>query len=139
MSHSLRLRTSPLSIPSLSYKSKEERVRRNDSRETKKLALDCEMVELDGAINGLARVSVVNYYGHILLDSLVKPPRGTRITDYRTKYSGITPKLMWGSPSQLITTHEEALLKTKRLLKDAVVIGHSLWNDFAALEYDSHP
>ena len=32
------------------------------------MALDCEMVELDGAANGLARVSVVNYYGHILLD-----------------------------------------------------------------------
>ena len=75
------------------------------SRETKKVALDCEMVELDGATNGLARVSVVNYHGHILLDRIVKPPRRSHVTDYRAKYSGITPKLMWGSPSHLVASH----------------------------------
>ena len=107
-----------------------------DNRETKKLSLDCEMVELDGSANGLARVSVVNYHGHILLDRIVRPPRGARITDFRTKYSGISAKLMWGSPSHMVLSHEEALLHTKKLLKDAVVVGHSLWNDFSALQHE---
>ena len=65
----------------------------------------------------------------------MRPPRGSKITDYRTKYSGITAKLMWGSPANLVTSHDEALKETKRLLKDSVVVGHSLWNDFASLEY----
>lgn len=40
----------------------------------------------------LARVSIVNYYGEVLLDRFVKSRR--EITDYRTQFSGITPELL---------------------------------------------
>ena len=59
--------------------------------ETSKVAIDCEMVEVDRWGEGLARVSIVNYHGHILMDKYVIP-EGDQITNYRTWVSGITPE-----------------------------------------------
>lgn len=58
-------------------------------RPGKYLALDCEMVGvgLDGVESSLARVSIVNYYGAVLLDEFVRQKE--RVVDYRTKYSGV--------------------------------------------------
>jgi hypothetical protein len=44
----------------------------------------------DGEESALARVSLVNYNGALLLDEYVKPLE--RVTDFRTAVSGITPK-----------------------------------------------
>jgi hypothetical protein len=41
--------------------------------ETSVVAVDCEMVETDRFGEGLARVSIVNYNGNILLDKFVIP------------------------------------------------------------------
>jgi len=49
------------------------------------------MVELDGKQDGLARVSVVNYNGIVLIDKFVLPQEGRQVTDYRTWVSGVTP------------------------------------------------
>ena len=59
---------------------------------TKFVAIDCEMVGVGerGERSALARVSVVNFFGQVLLDSFVKPQE--RVTDYRTKWSGVRPK-----------------------------------------------
>lgn len=53
------------------------------------LAIDCEMVGIgpDGSKNSLARVSIVDYNGMILLDTFVRQRRV--VTDYRTFVSGI--------------------------------------------------
>jgi RNA exonuclease 4 len=53
------------------------------------IAIDCEMVGvgLTGSISSLARVSLVNYHGVVILDEYVKP-RGY-VVDYRTRWSGI--------------------------------------------------
>ena len=58
------------------------------------VAIDCEMVGvgLDGIESALARVTIVNYYGVIILDKYVRPME--RVTDFRTEVSGITPKLL---------------------------------------------
>jgi RNA exonuclease 4 len=40
----------------------------------------------------LARVSVVNYFGAVLLDEFVQPKE--RVTDWRTQWSGIRAKDM---------------------------------------------
>ena len=58
--------------------------------ETNIVALDCEMVEVDRWSEGLARVSIVNYYGNILMDKFVIP-EGIEITNYRSWVSGVTP------------------------------------------------
>ena len=63
------------------------------------IAIDCEMVGVGlKKESALARVSIVNYYGvvwyfhsifmeQLLYDTFVKPP--SKITDYRTEFSGI--------------------------------------------------
>ena len=51
--------------------------------------MDCEMVGVgpEGAESILARVSIVNFFGHCLYDKYVKP--SATVTDYRTHVSGI--------------------------------------------------
>lgn len=61
-----------------------------DRGETDIVGLDCEMVEVEGRNEALARVSVVNYYGHVLMDKFVIPSK--RITDYRSWVSGVHPE-----------------------------------------------
>ena len=53
------------------------------------MALDCEMVGVEGSQEALARVSIVNYNGHVLMDKFVRPKK--RITDFRTWVSGVHP------------------------------------------------
>lgn len=58
------------------------------------LALDCERVLTDKG-EMLARVSVVNFYGNIVFDTLVKPCRyhseQPNVIDYREWITGIKP------------------------------------------------
>ncbi len=61
-------------------------------RVTKILALDCEMVEIDSLYNGLARISVVNEHGDILVNTYCKPPG--KITDYRCEITGLNPGVL---------------------------------------------
>lgn len=58
-------------------------------RPGKYLAMDCEMVGvgLDGSESSLARVSLVNYNGAIVMDEFVR--QRERVVDYRTAVSGI--------------------------------------------------
>jgi RNA exonuclease 4 len=67
------------------------------------VALDCEMVGVGpgGAESVLARVSVVNFHGAVLLDAFVRPRE--RVVDYRTQFSGIRPADMaHGTPPFLL-------------------------------------
>lgn len=43
----------------------------------------------EGKESSLARVSIVNYHGAVLLDEIVK--QRERVVDYRTEWSGIRP------------------------------------------------
>jgi RNA exonuclease 4 len=65
------------------------------------LAIDCEMVGIgiDGSESSLARVSIVNWYGVVLLDVFVR--QRERVVDYRTRWSGIRDKDMIGGKSIL--------------------------------------
>lgn len=65
---------------------------KNLKHEDKYVALDCEMVGAGrkGRIDLLARVSIVNTFGNVLLDKYVKPTK--YVTDYRTPISGIRPQ-----------------------------------------------
>ena len=57
------------------------------------LALDCEMVGLSEGRDELARLSVVDFLtGEVLMDQLVVPTE--RVTNWRTRYSGITRAAM---------------------------------------------
>jgi RNA exonuclease 4 len=50
------------------------------------------MVQVDRHADALARVSIINYNGHILYDAYVMPEG--KVTDYRTWVSGISPHML---------------------------------------------
>ncbi|KAJ3111343.1 3'-5' exonuclease, partial [Physocladia obscura] len=104
----------------------------------KYVAIDCEMVGvgLYGAESALARVSVVNYHGHTLLDTYVIPRE--KVTDYRTHVSGITSALLNPEKNNNLMTFDNAQKLVSELLANKIVIGHALKNDFKALLLD-HP
>jgi RNA exonuclease 4 len=60
------------------------------------LALDCERI-LTKKGERLARVSIVNYYGNIVFDTLVKP--WAKVYDYREWITGIKPLDLKHAPS----------------------------------------
>lgn len=51
-------------------------------------------IGLHGAESSLARVSIVNWHGAVLLDEYVQ--QRERVVDYRTQYSGIREEHMVG-------------------------------------------
>ncbi|KAJ1901866.1 3'-5' exonuclease [Kickxella alabastrina] len=92
------------------------------------LAIDCEMVGagFKGSRSMLARVSIVNYYGHVVLDTFVKPTEA--VTDYRTWVSGVRKSdLAKGRP------FKEVQEQVAELVKDRVLVGHAIGNDLGAL------
>ncbi|KAF8169123.1 ribonuclease H-like domain-containing protein [Mycena galopus ATCC 62051] len=99
----------------------------------KYLALDCEMVGvgLDGAESSLARVSLVNFHGAVILDEFVK--QRERVVDYRTEWSGVREgDMVHAKPFPAIQARVAALLV------DRILIGHAVHNDLRALLL-SHP
>lgn len=91
-------------------------------------ALDCEMC-LSGTEKVLTRVSLVNFDGEVVLDELVKPE--LPITDYVTKYLGISEELLEGVTTTLADI-QKRLCET--ILALDVLIGHSLEGDLKVLQ-----
>ncbi|WWC60463.1 uncharacterized protein I303_103035 [Kwoniella dejecticola CBS 10117] len=99
----------------------------------KAIALDCEMVGTgpNGSESALARVSIVNYHGHILLDTFVQPRE--KVTDWRTWISGVRESDVVGAPS-----FEEVQKQVAELCEGRIVVGHAVDNDLKILLL-SHP
>ncbi|KAI5840704.1 ribonuclease H-like domain-containing protein [Morchella snyderi] len=100
----------------------------------KYVAIDCEMVGVGGAENernALARVSIVNFHGHLVMDTFVKPKEP--VTDWRTWISGVSPANM-----KTAITFEEAQKKVSDSLQDRILVGHAVHHDLEALML-SHP
>ena len=90
-------------------------------------AIDCEMCMTDRS--ELTKISIVDEEGRIVYNQLVKPD--LPITDYLTRYSGIT-KAMLEHVETKLTDVQQFIRKT--LPRDAIFVGHSLNNDLAALK-----
>lgn len=94
------------------------------------LAMDCEMVG-SGNRSLLARVTIVDEYGRVVLDEYVKPT--AVVTDYRSCYSGIKKShLDNGSDLSVVRN------KVANLINGCILVGHSLHFDLEALNL-SHP
>lgn len=100
---------------------------------TKILAMDCEMVGVGygGKDSILARISIVNHFGHCLYDKFVKPTE--KVTDYRTSVSGIRPDDIKNGEDFKVVQKEVSELLTGRIL-----VGHSIKHDLKVLFLD-HP
>lgn len=100
---------------------------------TQAVAIDCEMVGSGprGNRDQLARVSIVNTFGHVLYDKYVKPLE--IVTDYRSFVSGIYPHHL---------VNGEDFYKVQRevceLLKGRTLVGHAVNHDLKVL-YLKHP
>ena len=97
------------------------------------IAVDCEMVGVGprGSRSVLARVSIVNWHGHVVLDRFVKPKE--LVTDYRTWVSGVRARDLRDAPS-----FEAVQKEVADLFRGRVVVGHAVDNDLKALLL-SHP
>lgn len=98
----------------------------------KYISMDCEFVGVgpnDKSV--VARVSLVNYFGAVLLDAYVRPDE--RVTHWRTWVSGVTPKHMHKAISS-----EQARQKVADILQDKILVGHSIRNDLRYLQL-THP
>lgn len=93
------------------------------------VALDCEMVGTGpgGRCSELARCSILDYHGNILYDKYVQPCQA--VTDYRTRWSGIRRHHLHNAIS--FTQAREEIIG---ILEGKVVVGHSIYNDFEALD-----
>lgn len=100
---------------------------------TKVVALDCEMVGTgyNGKDSMLARVSLVNYFGHCIYDKYVKPTE--KVTDFRTSVSGIRQRDLKDG-ADFTTVQQEVF----NIIKGRILVGHGIRHDLKAL-YLSHP
>jgi len=98
------------------------------------VAIDCEMVGV-GAKSVLAHVAIVDFNGNQIYNTYVIPKMGLgSITDYRTKYSGITRKKLeaFNNPEH---SFDNIKKEVHSILQYKIIVGHGLVNDFLALEY----
>ena len=86
--------------------------KRENKQETRIVALDCEMVGVgeSGSKSALARVVVINYYGNVLIDTHCLPKE--RVTDYRTRVSGIRAADLKGAPEFEVVQKQVAMVST---------------------------
>ena len=105
-------------------------------------AIDCEMVGvgIDGKDSVIARVSVVDFDGNVVLDQYVKPTE--RVVDLRTWVSGIRPRdlangrhhthrlNMRNAHSSGKPWTEVQKMLGQIITHDSILVGHALLNDF---------
>lgn len=101
------------------------------------VAIDCEMVGVgsDGSKSALARASVVDWDGKVLLDTFVRVPE--RVTDFRTRVSGVRPKDIKATNEDAMDP-DECRAAVGKLLMNKILVGHALKNDLSALML-THP
>lgn len=90
-------------------------------------AMDCEMCITDRS--ELTKISIVDEELRIVYNELVKPENP--ITNYLTRYSGITKAMMENVTTTISDVHH---FMRKNLPRDSILCGHSLNMDLSAVQ-----
>lgn len=99
-------------------------------------AIDCEMIATVRSKNYPARISLVDYYGVVLMDVYIRP--NSKVTSYRTKWSGVSPGVLQRAQNQhnlLTLEHALEILQGHLNKNKYMLIGHGINNDFSALRW----
>ncbi|CAL1185845.1 unnamed protein product [Candida parapsilosis] len=91
-------------------------------------ALDCEFCKA-ADVQVLTRISLIDFDGNVVFDELVKPVE--EITDYVTRYSGITKELLQDVDTS-IEQIQQLFLDT--VFEEDILVGHSLESDLRVLK-----
>lgn len=97
--------------------------------------MDCEMVGVgpSGQLSVVARVSIVDWHGAVVLDTFVKVQE--RVVDYRTHVSGIRAEDLTGDKALEFGTVRTLV---QNVLRGKLLVGHGLVNDLKVFHL-SHP
>uniref|UniRef100_A0A182WMB0 RNA exonuclease 4 n=1 Tax=Anopheles minimus TaxID=112268 RepID=A0A182WMB0_9DIPT len=100
---------------------------------TDRIALDCEMVGIgtEGKEHMLARVSIVNEQGAVIIDRYVKPQE--TVIDYRTDISGIRREDIEDG-----VDFKAVRELVRQIIHGKILVGHALKNDLLVLNL-RHP
>lgn len=94
------------------------------------LAMACTVIGVGpgGNTSMVARVAICDYRGDRVLDCYVVPTMA--VTDYRTSTTGITAAHLSSGEAMKFDALQ---LHVAEIIKDKVIVGHSLWNDLSVL------
>ncbi|KIJ45474.1 hypothetical protein M422DRAFT_227034 [Sphaerobolus stellatus SS14] len=93
----------------------------------------CVGTGLGGSTSMLARVSVVDSRGHVLIDTYVQPTMP--VADYRTASTGIQPESLTAGSAM---NFSEVQRRVAELIRDRILVGYCLWTDLSVLGI-AHP
>ncbi|KAH9996609.1 ribonuclease H-like domain-containing protein [Russula vinacea] len=79
----------------------------------------------------VARVSLADYRGNVVLDTLVRPTH--EVTNYRTAETGLVSAHLANAPMFREVQH-----RVSALIRDKIIVGHNLWQ-FLSVLCISHP
>lgn len=101
------------------------------------VAIDCEMVGVKPSNkSALAHVAIIDFFGNQIYNKYVLPPGGINsISDYRTRYSGISRETLT-NPDNIVEDFETVKAEVHLILNGKTIVGHGLVNDFNVLDYD---
>lgn len=89
-----------------------------------------------GCQSALARVTLLDWNGKVVLDTLVRPQE--EVTDYRTFVSGISAE-DFSNEDRTVMDFEPCRQLVLSLVENKVIVGHGLKNDLHALHIYNHP
>ena len=97
-------------------------------------SVECSLPQSEQAVSELARASIVNLFGQVILDELATPRSGLTVTDFRTPWSGLTHSDLFSNASRARFRSDALALKCLEVLNTCTcVVAHAARHDLEVL------